>query len=107
MNLRLYASLKKQRGDRGASLALVITVLGGLGLLIAACCLTFTVMWKTMIGNEKTRLCGVCSKNVYNLSAMSQSEAESFLQNATELPCLKFYRRHDGTIMFDHCPKGM
>ncbi|MDR3614817.1 MAG: hypothetical protein P4L53_14760 [Candidatus Obscuribacterales bacterium] len=44
MNLRPCACLKKVRGKSGASLALVITVLGGLGLLIAACCLTFTGM---------------------------------------------------------------
>jgi hypothetical protein len=60
-----------------------------------------------MIDDERTRLCGGCSNNVYNLSAMSQSEAESFLQNATELPYLKFYRRHNGTIMFDNCPKDL
>lgn len=74
------------------------------GIAIAAPC---SIIWESMIGDEKTRLCEGCSKNVYNLSAMSQSEAESFLQNATELPCLKFYRRHDGTIMFENCPKGL
>jgi len=73
-------------------------------IAIAAPC---SISWETMIGDEKTRLCGGCSKNVYNLSAMSQSEAESFLQKANELPCLKFYRRQDGTIIFENCPKGL
>jgi hypothetical protein len=73
-------------------------------IAIAAPC---SVSWETMIGDEKTRLCGGCSKNVYNLSAMSQSEAESFLQKTNELPCLKFYRRQDGTIIFENCPKGL
>jgi hypothetical protein len=73
-------------------------------IAIAAPC---KVSWETMIGDEQKRLCGGCSKNVYNLSTMSQAEAESFLQKVDELPCLKFYRRQDGTIIFENCPKGL
>lgn len=60
-----------------------------------------------MRGDDAKRFCDGCSKHVYNLSAMSSGEAEEFLRRAVEVPCLKFYRRTDGTILFENCPKGM
>ncbi|MBU6452412.1 MAG: hypothetical protein KGS72_11575 [Cyanobacteria bacterium REEB67] len=73
-------------------------------LAIAAPCAS---EWEKMSGNESKRFCGGCAKYVYNLSAMSKSEAEDFLSAVREVPCLKFYRRADGTIMFENCPKGL
>ena len=35
--------------------------------------------WDQMIGSERVRFCGQCSLNVYNLSAMSRSDAESLI----------------------------
>src|ERR1700735_2236764 len=73
-------------------------------IAIAAPC---KASWDDMRGDETKRFCTGCSKHVYNLSAMSQSEADHFLRRASEVPCLKFYRRSDGTILFENCPKGL
>lgn len=63
------------------------------------------VPWDTMTGDERIRFCGMCKKNVYNISEMGTSEAESFLQENLGSVCLSFFRRADGTIVTDTCPK--
>src|SRR5688500_3609243 len=35
--------------------------------------------WKLMTGDERTRHCGDCKKNVYNLSNMTRDEAEALI----------------------------
>lgn len=72
-------------------------------VVIAAPC---KMSWEAMTGDDKVRHCGGCSKNVYNLSAMTDQEAEEFLSTA-QAPCLRFFRREDGTIMTDNCPVGL
>lgn len=65
------------------------------------------VPWGSMRGDDVTRFCGSCRKNVYNLSAMTRTEAEAFLatrQGGAELPCLTWYRRLDGTLVTADCP---
>lgn len=63
--------------------------------------------WDNMSGTDTIRFCGQCSKNVYDISAMSESEAVSFLAGQQMVPCLKFFRRADDTIIFDNCPAGL
>ena len=63
------------------------------------------VPWDTMSGDERIRYCGMCKKNVYNISEMSTSEAENFLQENLGSVCFGFTRRADGTITTDTCPK--
>lgn len=63
------------------------------------------VPWESMTGDEQIRFCGMCKKNVYNISEMSSSEAESFLQMNLGSVCLGYIRRADGTIVTDSCPK--
>lgn len=68
------------------------------------------VDWDTMNGDERKRFCGNCKKNVYNLSDMPESEATSFLTaelGAGRVPCIQFYKRADGTILFDNCPVAL
>jgi len=61
-----------------------------------------------MEGDDRVRFCCACSKNVYDLSAMSEDEAEAFLalhlddQDA----CVRLYRRPDGRILTSDCPRG-
>jgi hypothetical protein len=63
-----------------------------------------TVPWKSMMGDDRVRFCGQCRKDVYNLSAMTAAEAESLLLNGSESPCVRFYRRLDGTVVTtDRC----
>jgi hypothetical protein len=63
--------------------------------------------WDAMNGTDRVRNCGDCSRQVFNLSDMSSSEAEEFLKANGTSQCLTFYRRKDGTIMTDDCPIGL
>jgi hypothetical protein len=59
-----------------------------------------------MLGNQRSRFCGECKLNVYNLSGMSQREAENLLLNSEGRLCVRFYKRADGTILTKDCPVG-
>jgi hypothetical protein len=72
-------------------------------LRIASPCLSD---WNGMYGNERKRFCSECKLNVYNLSDMSQTEAENLLLNAEGRLCVRFYRRKDGTVLTKDCPVG-
>jgi hypothetical protein len=60
-----------------------------------------------MVGNERVRFCGQCSLNVYNLSAMTRSEAEQLISQAEGRLCVRYYRRADGTVLTKNCPVGL
>ena len=62
--------------------------------------------WDDMIGDDRARFCGRCAKDVYDLSAMSRAEAESFLKDREGPVCITFRRRRDGKIMTRDCPVG-
>ena len=63
--------------------------------------------WDQMIGNERVRFCGQCSLNVYNLSGMTRSDAESLIARTEGRLCVRFYRRSDGSIITKDCPVGL
>lgn len=63
--------------------------------------------WSRMAGTEQKRFCGQCSKHVYDISAMSEAEAQQLFVSADTMPCVKLFRRKDGTIIFDNCPVGL
>ncbi|MDZ4834810.1 MAG: hypothetical protein SGJ27_13615 [Candidatus Melainabacteria bacterium] len=73
-------------------------------LYIAAPC---SISWDSMTGDERERSCGGCSKSVYNISDMTKREAEAFLLASGTSECMRFYRRTDGTIMTDNCPRAL
>jgi hypothetical protein len=62
--------------------------------------------WDAMLGDDKKRFCGECKLNVYNLSGMSQRDAENLLIESEGRLCVRFYRRNDGTILTEDCPVG-
>ncbi len=62
--------------------------------------------WDQMYGNERSRFCGDCKLNVYNLSGMTKNEAETLIMNAEGRLCVRLYQRADGTIITDDCPVG-
>lgn len=62
--------------------------------------------WNAMIGNERKRYCGECKLNVYNLSGMTETEAENLLQNSEGRLCVRFFRRADGSVLTQDCPVG-
>jgi len=63
--------------------------------------------WDQMIGSDRVRFCGQCSLNVFNLSAMTRSEAESLIARTEGRLCVRFYRRSDGSIITKDCPVGL
>lgn len=63
--------------------------------------------WDGMIGNERVRFCGQCSRNVFNLSSMTKREAENLIEHTEGRVCIRFYRRTDGTVLTDNCPVGL
>jgi hypothetical protein len=63
--------------------------------------------WNEMKGDDRSRFCGHCSLNVYNLSEMSRTEAQAFVEQAEGRVCVRFYRRADGTVITQDCPVGV
>src|SRR4051812_41217164 len=63
--------------------------------------------WAKMSGDERVRACGDCKKNVYNLSDMTRDEAQALIVEKEGKLCVRFFRRHDGTILVKDCPVGV
>lgn len=63
--------------------------------------------WEAMPGNDQVRFCNQCQLNVYNISAMTRKQAETLITNTEGRLCTKLYRRADGTIITQDCPKGL
>jgi hypothetical protein len=62
--------------------------------------------WDDMVGDDRVRACGGCDRPVFNLSEMTRAEAEAVLATRGLTPCVRFYRRPDGTVMTTDCPTG-
>jgi hypothetical protein len=62
--------------------------------------------WDDMVGDDRVRDCGSCKRQVFNLSEMTRAEAEALLATHGLKPCVRFYRRPDGTVMTRDCPTG-
>jgi hypothetical protein len=65
-----------------------------------------TVSWDAMTGDAEARFCGQCSQHVYNLSALTQEEAEALVLAREGRLCVRFFKRADGTMMTKDCPVG-
>lgn len=75
-----------------------------LRLRIAAPC---TEDWATMRGDDRVRHCGRCDRNVYDLSQLEEDEVTALLSREGEKPCVRFYRRADGTVATKQCQSSM
>lgn len=67
--------------------------------------------WDGMEGDARVRHCSRCERDVYDLSALSAREVEDLLRAHLALPegglpCVRFYRRADGTILTADCPSA-
>lgn len=57
--------------------------------------------WDAMSGEAERRFCGVCQKDVHNLSAMKHDEAQALLrEKAGEHLCVRYTAEADGTLRF-------
>ena len=63
--------------------------------------------WDGMVGDERMRFCGGCLKNVYNLSAMTEGEAQELIADKEGDVCVRLYRRKDGTVINADCEVGV
>src|SRR5687768_7829122 len=63
--------------------------------------------WDEMIGNDRSRFCGQCNLNVYNLSSMRRTEAELLIGKTEGRLCVRYYQRADGSIITKDCPVGL
>ncbi len=72
-------------------------------LRIAAPC---PARWDDMIGDDRTRFCHGCAKDVHDLSKFTREEAEALLKQHGHGTCVRLTRRADGTVITGDCPVG-
>ena len=54
--------------------------------------------WDRMSGDDRVRYCDGCRKHVYNLSAMTRTEAERVVCDAAGSLCVRFARSETGGV---------
>jgi hypothetical protein len=74
----------------------------GFEVRIASPC---TVEWSSMSGTERVRFCGLCQKNVYELSGLTRDEVLALLAANPDV-CVTFFQRDDGTVLTADCAVG-
>lgn len=62
--------------------------------------------WSLMSGDDRIRHCPECNLNVHNLSAMTEREVQRLFKSQEGRLCVRFYRRADGTMLMQDCPRG-
>jgi hypothetical protein len=55
--------------------------------------------WTDMAGSDTLRHCGHCDKDVYDLSALTRTDAETLLQKTRGKICVRMYRTADGRVI--------
>ncbi len=65
-----------------------------------------TASWDAMSGDDTTRFCGQCAQYVYNLSEMTEKEAQALIYEHEGKMCVRYYKRTDGTMLTKDCPVG-
>jgi hypothetical protein len=64
--------------------------------------------WSRMQGTDRVRLCASCGLNVYHLSRMTSDDARELIrQNEGQRLCVRFWRRFDGTLITEDCPRSL
>ncbi len=58
--------------------------------------------WAGMVGDERTRMCGVCKHEVHDLGALTEADADALLARSEKL-CVRFYGRADGRVVTADC----
>jgi hypothetical protein len=55
--------------------------------------------WASMTGDDRTRYCQECGKSVVNLSALTEEEATSVVEEQGDSLCAQVTRRKDGSVV--------
>ena len=63
--------------------------------------------WQQMIGDARARRCHKCDNQVFNLSAMTRSDAEAFMIERNGAQCARYFQRSDGTFLTQDCQVGI
>lgn len=63
--------------------------------------------WHAMRGDDRTRYCDQCEKNVFNLVGMGDDEATALIREKEGKLCARLYQRPDGTLLTSDCPVGL
>ena len=63
--------------------------------------------WDEMKGTERVRHCRRCRLNVYRISDLPREQAEEVVEDAEGERCTSLYRRQDGTVLVEDCPRGV
>jgi hypothetical protein len=60
--------------------------------------------WDEMVGDDRVRFCSDCSRSVYNIGAMTSTEAVALIAGREGRLCARLFRRADGTVVTADCP---
>ncbi len=60
--------------------------------------------WDEMPGDDRVRSCPLCSRAVYNISAMASAEVGALIADREGRLCARLFRRADGTVVTADCP---
>lgn len=61
-----------------------------------------------MTGDERSRLCAGCERQVYNISALTPMETRDLIaSHEGKRLCIRLFKRTDGTVITSDCPKGL
>ncbi|HMM78918.1 MAG TPA: carboxypeptidase-like regulatory domain-containing protein [Pyrinomonadaceae bacterium] len=64
--------------------------------------------WDEMTGDERSRLCAGCERQVYNISALTPMETRDLIaSHEGKRLCIRLFKRTDGTVITSDCPKGL
>lgn len=62
--------------------------------------------WTEMTGDDRSRFCGECKTQVFNLSEMTREQGERLVIERNGDLCARYYQRADGTILTADCAIG-
>lgn len=100
-----YASILPDRRAGGAGMPIPLTTFDPLASIsIATPC---TVSWGGMVGDDRSRFCRQCERQVFDLSRMTTAEATQLLASPDGRPCVRLYRRPDGRVLTADCLVGL
>lgn len=63
--------------------------------------------WESMPGDDRARFCSECKLHVFNLSAMTQEEAETLIRQKEGRLCARYFKRSDGKIITSDCAEAI